>query len=100
MHADCIITWYSMNCPACKAVNFVCDGDTSDDTRASAEAVECHKCSAKFWLNEFDMQNYNHFLEEQEYEDGSTEPARTPEQILEEFAYCEKGKDLKPVHVA
>lgn len=37
-------TWYQTWCPKCKAQNWVCDGDTSDETVPDLGAIECREC--------------------------------------------------------
>lgn len=39
-----IETWQRINCPACKAVNWICQGDLGDMTYFNSDELQCWKC--------------------------------------------------------
>lgn len=72
-----ITTWYKLNCPSCKAVNWICGGDTSDLTSSMGEAsrFRCWKCKEKhYWIeeDEFSEEDYRNpnCIEGLEHPDG------------------------------
>ena len=69
-------TYYCADCPYCEAENFVYNGDESDITRWDVEAVECHKCSKKFWLGE--PMDEADDIDEAHYEEGVAFIGETP----------------------
>lgn len=82
-----ITTWYEMSCPGCKAINWLCDGDTSDCTVPDIEALQCWNCQKKTWLNE----DCAHDIHDYEFEDDDSE-YKSLDEYLEKAAYCDKGR--------
>lgn len=39
-------TWYKIWCDVCNAVNWICDGDTSDLTKCDIDGFVCHNCTS------------------------------------------------------
>ena len=86
-------TWFKFHCPDCKAKNWVCYGDASDYTAYFSDAVECHNCSKRQWLDSVEDTEYAYMLEEYEDSEGNIQPAKTSEQILAEDVSPEKGSE-------
>jgi len=47
-------SWYKEQCPKCKTINWICNGDESDITGLDVEALKCRSCDHFFWLGEMD----------------------------------------------
>lgn len=41
--------WIKTHCPKCNNCNWLCDGDMSDCTTSTDEAIECWNCGHKWW---------------------------------------------------
>lgn len=55
-------TWYKIWCDKCGAVNWLCDGDTSDMTAMDIVGFLCHQCGAANPMMEDDLddpENYD-----------------------------------------
>lgn len=84
-------SWIKVWCPECKAANWNCQGDLTDCTRMDAEALECHACSKKFWIDSEWKDVYYYLTDPECLEEG--EEVLTEKQILEEHANVEKGRE-------
>ena len=53
-----MILWSESICPECSTVNWVYIGDSDEFIDGStADACECYKCGARFWLKENDLED-------------------------------------------
>ncbi|RTK97753.1 MAG: hypothetical protein EKK64_00630 [Neisseriaceae bacterium] len=44
--------WYSIDCPKCKFVNWVNNGNLEDQTVSDVEGLTCWHCDHKWWFLE------------------------------------------------
>jgi len=65
-----IETWYKIWCDKCDAINWLCDGDTSDMTQSDVEGFVCFKCCHTHRLDKITIPSYN----PQDYETGLEQP--------------------------
>lgn len=99
-------TWEKMFCSHCKAKNFVCLGDMSDDTKPDIDAVICHQCGKRSWLvdpMQCDIcdEIYYEYMPGYSDDPADYEPRPngesgpwTREEILEHVANAEQGKPV------
>lgn len=47
-----IESWDKYECPRCKAINWICVGDTRDMTSCDPEGFNCWQCHREFFLDD------------------------------------------------
>ena len=68
---------YDIDCPHCKKIVWVNNGDTSDCTVADVSAITCPWCSKAFWIDE-------EFAEKEYNEENDTETICDPADYADE----------------
>jgi len=76
-------TWTRWECPGCKKLNWVCEGNVQDLSGDDTESCECWSCGIKFWVAD-DMKHNP--------EDYGGEIDEQGEDWIE-VVYCRKGRE-------